>query len=165
MAGVSAPGRLARRAYALDLRTLRWRIIPGPSPREHLGVAALGGRVYAVGGRTAGFDTNRATAERYDPRRRAWSTLPDMPTARGGTAAASAGGLVVSVGGEGDAGRTFPQAEAFDPATRRWRALAESPAPRHGLGVVGLRGRIYAALGGPVPGRSASADLLVLRVP
>jgi hypothetical protein len=156
---------LARRAYALDLRTLRWRIVPGPTPREHLGVAALGGLIYALGGRTAGFDTNRATAERYDPRRRAWSALPDMPTARGGTAAASAGGLVVSVGGEGDEGRTFPQAEAFDPAIRRWRALAASPAPRHGLGVVGLRGRIYAALGGPVPGRSASTDLLVLGVP
>jgi hypothetical protein len=165
MAGVSAPGTLARRAYALDLRTLRWRTVPGPTPREHLGVAALGGLVYALGGRTAGFDTNRATAEVYDPRRRRWSALPDMPTARGGTAAAGAGGLVVSVGGEGDGGLTFPQAEAFDPATKRWRSLAESPAPRHGLGVVGLRGRIYALLGGPVPGRSASADMLSLRVP
>jgi hypothetical protein len=84
-----------------------------------------------------------------------------MPTARGGTSAGAAAGLVVSVGGEGPAG-TYPQAEAFDPADGRWRSLPASPAPRHGLGVAGVRGRIYVLLGGPTPGLSVSDVALAL---
>jgi N-acetylneuraminic acid mutarotase len=166
VAGVAGPGggQLLERSFALDLRTGRWRSIAGPTPREHLGVAALGGLVYALGGRTAGLTTNLSTAEVYDPRLRRWSRLPEMPSARGGTAAGSAGGVVVSVGGEGENGRTFRQAEAFDPATRRWRSLAANPLPRHGLGVVGAGRRIYAVMGGPVPGLSVSGTLLSLRV-
>jgi non-specific serine/threonine protein kinase len=37
--GVGASG-LARRAFALDLRTRRWMLVPAPSPREHLAVTA-----------------------------------------------------------------------------------------------------------------------------
>ena len=119
--------------------------------REHLGVAALGGRIYVLGGRTAGLDSNRRAAEAYDPARGRWLRLPPMPTARGGTSAAAAAGLVVSVGGEGPDG-TYPQAEAYDPRTRRWRSLPASPEPRHGLGVAASGRRVYALLGGPTPG-------------
>jgi hypothetical protein len=84
-----------------------------------------------------------------------------MPTARGGTSAGAAAGLVVSVGGEGPGG-TYRQAEAYDPATRRWRSLPSDPAPRHGLGVAGARGRVYVLLGGPTPGLSVSDVALAL---
>ena len=53
--GVVASGRLATNAMSFDLRTKRWAVVPGPTPREHLGVTALGGVVYAVAGRTGGL--------------------------------------------------------------------------------------------------------------
>jgi hypothetical protein len=68
---------------------------------------------------------------------------------------------VVVVGGEGPRG-TFPQVEGYDVAAGRWRVLPRDPAPRHGLGVAALDGRLYAMLGGPTPGLSASDTALAL---
>jgi N-acetylneuraminic acid mutarotase len=157
-------GDLGARSFVYEPDLARWRPFAGPpTRREHLGVAALGGRIYALGGRTGGLDTNLRAAEAYDPARGRWYRLPPMPTARGGTAAAATTSLVVSVGGEGPGG-TYPQAEAYDPARRRWRSLPPSPQPRHGLGVVGIGRRVYALLGGPTPGLSASDAALTIVV-
>jgi non-specific serine/threonine protein kinase len=148
-------GGLARRALALDLRRRRWLTLPGPTPREHLGATAAAGRVYAVGGRTSGLDTNLRLFEVYDPARRRWRRLPPVPTPRGGTAAAASGRLILSVGGEAPTG-TIAAAYAFDLRARRWRRLPDLPTPRHGLGVVAFRGRVYALAGGPRPGLHVS---------
>ena len=80
--------RLARNALSFDLRTRRWSVVPGPTPREHLGVASLGGIVYAVAGRTSGLDTNLIHFESYRPGDRSWRRLPPVPDPRGGTGAA-----------------------------------------------------------------------------
>ncbi len=164
LAGVRAPGQLARVGYALDLDTLRWRVVAGPpTRREHLGVAALGGRIYVLAGRTAGFDTNLRTAEALDPRTGRWSTLPPLPTAHGGCSAATVAGRVVLVGGEA-AGGTIPAVEAYDPKARRWTALPPLEQPRHGLGVAAQAGVLYALLGGPTPGLDVSTTATALRV-
>ena len=100
MGGVDSRRSLARVAFALDLRTGRWSRLPGPSPREHLAAAAAGTRVFALGGRSAGIDTNTARFESYDSRTRRWTTLAPIPQARGGTGAAYVNGRIVSIGGE-----------------------------------------------------------------
>ncbi len=159
------PGGLADTSLHLDLRTLTWTRFKGITPaREHLGVTALAGRVYAVGGRTAGLDTNVAAAEAYDTVRRTWVRLPDAPTKRGGNGAATASRQVVAIGGERPDG-TIARVDAFDPATGAWRSLAPSPRPRHGTAVVGIGRTAYQALGGPDPGLSVSPTLMALRVP
>src|SRR4029077_8214635 len=61
VSGTPDARRLARFVLALDLRTRRWTTLPGPAPREHLGVVAAGGKLYAAGGRSYGYDTNVAT--------------------------------------------------------------------------------------------------------
>jgi N-acetylneuraminic acid mutarotase len=147
--------RLARTMLVLDLRRNRWSRLPGPTPREHLGVAALGGRLYAVGGRTAGFDTNVAVFEVFDPATGLWRRLPPVPGARGGTGLAAVNGGLVSIGGEEPAG-TIASVYRYTVATRRWEQLPDLPTPRHGLGVAGLRGRAYALAGGPTPGLAVS---------
>jgi len=154
---------LATTMLALDLRTLRWRVARGPEPREHLAATALGGRVYAIGGRRAGYDTNLATVQAYDPRTSRWSRLPDLPAPRGGTGAAAIAGRIVSVGGESPAG-TERTVWALRPSTRRWARLPDLPTPRHGLGVVALAGRVWVVAGGPEPGLTVSGAVESLPV-
>jgi N-acetylneuraminic acid mutarotase len=152
----SGATRLARNALAFDLRTRRWAVVPGPSPREHLGVTSLRGVVYAVAGRTSGLDTNLLTFESYRPGDRAWRRLQPVPDSRGGTGAAALAGHVVSVGGEEPAG-TIAEVLAYRVADRRWVRLADLPTPRHGVGVAALGGRVYVIGGGPEPGLTVSS--------
>jgi N-acetylneuraminic acid mutarotase len=154
---------LASSALVLDLTTLRWRVVRGPRPREHLAATALRGRVYAVGGRLAGYDTNLATVQAYDPRTNRWSSLPDLPDPRGGTGATAIAGRIVSVGGESPAG-TNRTVWTLVPGGR-WVQLPDLPTPRHGLGVVALRGRVWVVAGGPEPGLTVSGVVESLPVP
>ena len=142
---------LATRALSLDLRTMRWRTVAGPRPREHLAATALGGRVYAVGGRLAGLDTNLGTVEAYEPKRNRWTRMPDLPDPRGGTGSAAIAGRIVSVGGESPPG-TNRTVWALRPGASAWTALPDLPTPRHGLGVAALGRRVYVLAGGPRPG-------------
>jgi N-acetylneuraminic acid mutarotase len=161
--GIGSQG-LARTALMLDLRTLRWSTIRGPAPREHLAATALGGRVYAIGGRLAGIDTNLRTVEALDPRSGRWRTVAKLPSARGGTGVAAVGGMIVSVGGEEPRG-TIATVYAYDPRRDRWSSLPDLPTPRHGLGVVSFGGRVWTIAGGPVPGLTVSGAVESLPVP
>ena len=75
VAGGVGPNGLARRAFALNLKTGRWASIAGPTPREHLAVTAAAGKVYAVAGRLAGIDTNLRAFESYSPATKRWTKL------------------------------------------------------------------------------------------
>ena len=147
--------RLARNALSFDLRTRRWSVVPGPTPREHLGVAALAGRVYAVAGRTSGLDTNLTHFESWKPGERRWRRLAPVPDPRGGTAATGISGRIVSVGGE-EPGGTIREVYAYRAATGSWQRLDDLPTPRHGLGVAALGGRVFVIGGGPEPGLTVS---------
>jgi hypothetical protein len=162
--GVGPAGRLARNALSFDLRTRRWSVIAGPTPREHLGVTALAGIVYAVGGRTAGLDTNLLDFESYRPGEGAWRRLSPVPDPRGGTGAAALSGVIVSVGGE-EPGGTIAEVLAYRVAERRWVQLDDLPTPRHGVGVAALGGRVFVIGGGPEPGLTVSSANEALAVP
>lgn len=152
--GVGRSG-LARSVFVLDLARRRWSALPGPTPREHLAVAAAAGRIYALAGRTAGFDTNLTTFESLAPPARGWRRLPPVPGARGGTGAAVVGTTLVSAGGEAPQG-TIATVYGFDLVRGRWRRLPDLPTPRHGLAVAAALGRVYAIAGGTSPGLSTS---------
>ena len=147
--------RLARNALSFDPTTRRWAVVPGPLPREHLGVTSLAGVVYAVAGRTSGLDTNVTHFESYRPGDRRWQRLPAVPDPRGGTGAAALRGLVVSVGGE-EPGGTIREVYAYRISTRSWQRLDDLPTPRHGIGVAALAGQVYVIGGGPEPGMTVS---------
>ncbi len=161
--GVEERGSLARIMLVLDLASGRWSRAPGPTGREHLAAAAARGLVYAIGGRSAGYDTNTRAFEVYNPMTRRWRKLAHLPSARGGTGAAVVSGRIVSIGGEAPSG-TIASVYAFDLDDGRWRRLADLPTPRHGLGVVGYRDRVYAVAGGPEPGLTTSGALESLRI-
>jgi non-specific serine/threonine protein kinase len=162
--GISAPGRLARNALSFDLRSRRWSIVVGPTPREHLGVTSLSGTFYAVAGRTAGLDTNLLHFESYRPGDKRWQKLQPVPDPRGGTGAAALAGVVVSVGGE-EPGGTIAEVLAYRVAERRWVRLDDLPTPRHGVGVAAFGGRVFVIGGGPRPGLTVSSANEALRIP
>jgi N-acetylneuraminic acid mutarotase len=156
VAGAGPRRILVQRALVLDLaRPDRWRFVPGPTNREHLAVVAAGDRIYALGGRTAGFDTNTRLVESWRPGERSWRREAPLPGARGGTGAAYAGGEIVSIGGEAPTG-TIASVYAYSLARRTWRRLPDLPTPRHGLAVAALGGRVYAIGGGRTPGLAVS---------
>lgn len=156
VAGGVGPDGLAESLLTFDPQAASWTSTTGPrTRREHLGVAGFGGRLYVVGGRTGGIGSNLGAAEAYDPGTSEWTKLPDLPTPRGGiAAAATSNGFVVAAGGEAE--RTFAEAEAFDVERGRWISLPPMPTARHGLGVVAVGTVVYVIAGGPEPGFSFS---------
>jgi N-acetylneuraminic acid mutarotase len=150
-----------------DFARRRWSSgpdFPGPA-RNHTTGAASGGRLYVLAGRDS---ANYTDVDRYDPRRRRWERLPDMRTARGGIASARLrDGRIVVFGGENlePGGRTIASVELFNPRSRRWRSLPDLRTPRHGLGGAALGNRVFAVVGGVVPGLSASSTIEYLDVP
>jgi N-acetylneuraminic acid mutarotase len=155
-AGASGGRALARTALVYDIARRRWSSIPGPTPREHLGVTALGGRVYAVGGRLAGADTNLRLLEAYVPGAKKWRRLEPVPGRRGGTAAAGLGRWLVSAGGETTT-VTIRTVYGYDVRRRRWSRLPNLPTPRHGLGVTAFGRKVYVIGGGTTPGLAVSS--------
>jgi N-acetylneuraminic acid mutarotase len=134
---------------------------PFPDPRDHLAAAAIGDRLFVVGGRKLSLATNSARLDIFDERAGAWSRGPDMPTARGGIAAASTDGLVFVFGGEQTSG-TFDDNESYDPEQRVWRAGPAMPTARHGVGAGVIHGGVAVVGGGPEPGLSVSDAIEVL---
>jgi N-acetylneuraminic acid mutarotase len=70
--------------------------------RNAAGAAALGGRLYVVGGRApgirAGDQQSLASMEVYDPGSDQWQAGPALPAARASLAAVAAGGAAVCAG-------------------------------------------------------------------
>lgn len=154
--GGIGPEGVAERTQVFDPSAGRWSVTVGLGrPREHMGVAAVDDRVYAVGGR-AGTLAGFGDVEVLDPGSGSWSPLPALPTPRGGMAAtATSNGFVVAAGGEEEGG-TFDEVEAFDVDAERWAALPPMPTARHGVGVAAVDTTVYVIAGGVKPGLSFS---------
>jgi N-acetylneuraminic acid mutarotase len=162
--GGVAVGGLAHSMLAYDQRRGRWRALPGPTPRQHLAAAAAGGRIYAIGGRIAGSNTNVAMVESWAPGERRWRRERALPEPRGGTGAATVGGLVVSVGSESPQG-TSGAVYALDVRKAAWTLLPDLPTPRHGLGVVAFGREVIVIGGGPQPGLTVTGANESLALP
>jgi N-acetylneuraminic acid mutarotase len=152
--GQIAEDRSVNTHEAYDPATNRWqRLAPMPTPRNHLGAAALNGRIHAVVGRV-GRNFEMTTHEIYDPAVDRWTTGPAVPTGRSGVATLAHQGFVYVFGGETftEPSRTFDDVERFNPRTNRWERLPPMPTARHGLGAAALGTSVYVLSGGPRPG-------------
>lgn len=144
---VGGIGDAPDRMWIYDVAAGAWSDAPGPTPREHLGAAASGGRVYVVAGRGYGRG-NVGLLEAYDPAAGAWERLPDMPGVCGGcSAAATADGRIHVTGGEGG-GRTYGEHYVYDPEARAWHVAEPMPTTRHGIAAVAVGERFYVLGGG-----------------
>ena len=147
--------------YIYDPKNDKWTESTAlPFPREHFNLIALGGKLYAIGGRIDNYSQNVATVFTLDLKDKGakWKTLALMPVARSGTQAAVFDGKIFVFGGE-KFGGVFNNTEMFDPATERWtKKLTPMPIGRHGTGAVTIGKMIFIPAGAPLNGGAAQTN-------
>ncbi len=120
---------------------------PMPTARDGLGVVAVNGKIYAIGGDAGAqiFNAIFNTNEVYDPATNNWTTKAPMPTARNGFGIAIYLNKIYCIGGWA-AGPSFGQTgvnEVYDPLTNTWATKAPMPTGRGGLTASVVNGKIY----------------------
>lgn len=118
--------------------------------RYGLTLAALNGKLYAVGGETVDSERTVQLVEVYDPTSDTWSAGPPTPTSRAGAGSAVIGGVLYVVGGyccNHNDKSAVTTLEAYDPATNTWTTKASMPTARTFLAVAVVNGILY-AIGG-----------------
>jgi N-acetylneuraminic acid mutarotase len=130
-----------------------WRQVASyPCIIHHPGVAAVGKRLYVVGGNGLRINAYSRVCE-YDPRDNVWRRKRDMPTARGALGVAVVNDLIYAVGGAYPVGwkakSVRRELEVYDPKAASWRTLEPMPTAREHLAVA-ASGELIFALGGYV---------------
>src|SRR5687767_14068745 len=153
------PGRLPSNLVQIyDSATSRWSLGPRlPQPIHHIHAAAVGGKLYVMGGEIDGASTGRPEifvnhVWMHDPAIGGWVQRAPMPTARSGGGKAVIDGKIYVAGGRPPAGHAF---EVYDPATDKWEKLPDLPTQRNHLAMVALNGKIIVAGGRFGPGATA----------
>ena len=103
---------------------MTWTRVPDLAlARSHPAVAALDGRIYAIGGGGPGF-ASLDSVEVFDPTTGRWSASRPMPTRRSGAMAVPLGDRIAVIGGgfkKPDGKFTFLRTvEFYEPAADRW---------------------------------------------
>ncbi len=144
-------------AAAFDPAGNEWRRLPPlPTARRSARAAAIGSRVYVVGGATTTGTTG--AVEVFDADGETWSTAAPLPTPRYGIGLAAIGGVLYAAGGFRD-GQSLAVLERYDPEFDRWDALAPMAAPRTHPAAVALDGTLW-LLGGQHRGEvTASVEI------
>jgi N-acetylneuraminic acid mutarotase len=150
------PGRLPSNLVQIyDPAASRWSLGPRlPQPIHHLMAAAVGGKLYVMGGEIDGASTGRpeifvAHTWVHDPAVGGWVQRAPMPTARSGGGKAVIDGKIYVAGGRPPGGHAF---EVYDPATDKWEKLPDMPTQRNHLAMVALNGKVIVAGGRFGPG-------------
>ena len=113
--------------------------------------AAIGGRVYLIGG--FGTTTNRpvAAVHAYDTETRRWSDVAPLPAPRGGHAAVVVGGKIHVLGG-GNSVSTLADHSVYDPGTNTWMERAKLPRSMGSVAGVVFEGKLWSVGGRSGPG-------------
>lgn len=133
------------RVEEYDPATDRWRVrSPLPRTLTHVGVAALDGKIYAVGGFVGDIHREaQSDAFLYDPATNQWTTLPSLPAPRGSVGAVALNGKIHAIGGRDPQEQVQATHEIFDPVKKIWTSAAPLPVGRDHLSAVVAGGRIH----------------------
>lgn len=147
------PGPATSIMEVYDPATNTWSMAtPMPTARMGLTLTAYNGKLYAIGGTTAGYSTNAVgTVEIYDPISTLWTTGNPMVVARAFAAASytptPVGNLIIVAGGEAADGRILSDVEAYNLDSQAWVGRTAMPTARKGLSMTAANGRLYAVGG------------------
>jgi N-acetylneuraminic acid mutarotase len=154
-------------AFEYDPATDSWKALaPMPSKRGAAGAAAVGGKLYVIGGASmlAGSKetaihparVHRAvgTVEEYDPATNTWRARSEMPTARNHLSIGAVNGKIYVLGGRvgggfiSGGGNGVDVVEEYDPAADAWASVrARMPTARSATAYAVHGGRVYVAGG------------------
>ncbi|HKZ86742.1 MAG TPA: kelch repeat-containing protein [Anaerolineae bacterium] len=146
--------------------TGEWRILSGGlHPRDHANAVAFEGKIWPIGGRGAGGETN--AVEIFDPATETWSAGPPLNIARAGFAAAVVDGRIMVAGGEVIvSGReTLGSLEIFEPGDNAWRPGPDTLQPIHGVGGASISGRFYLLGGSSEAAGIANSGMVQIYLP
>jgi hypothetical protein len=121
---------------------------PMPTPGYGFACAAVGSRVYAIGGVVSEVDSTvpRLAVEAYDAAADSWITgFAPPPAPKWYSGCAVLDGKIYVIGGTD--GSDLSRVDRFDPATNTWDTVAPLPWPRWALAGCAYAGCIY-AIGG-----------------
>jgi hypothetical protein len=143
-----------------------WASLPDmPHARDHLAVAIVSGRIYAIGGRLGDPTLPVAATDRYDIAQGSWTTgLTPIPTPRAGSGIAQLGDELLVLGGSNDF-VSLKTVDAYDVVSDTWRALAPMPTARDGVQALVWQGDVFVAGGGTLPKGTGPTDVLEVYVP
>jgi N-acetylneuraminic acid mutarotase len=134
---------------------------PMSAARSNMGVAAVNGTLYAIGG-VVGPNISgviSGSVEAYDPVANTWTQKSPMPTARASVAVAVACGLIYAIGG-GNNSTNLTTVEIYDPATDTWAAGPSLPMAIGGAGGAFADGMVYVGGGNNASGPVATLEAL-----
>jgi hypothetical protein len=124
---------------------------PLPNPRNHLAGAALGGRVYAIGGQYEEDERtgNQRDVHAYDPGTDSWTKVADLPSPRGHISASAivVAGRIVVIGGTEQGSKPSSAVTVYDPARNAWTSLPSLPQGRKTPVADIIAGDLYVATG------------------
>ena len=134
------------RLFVYNPGTNRWKRLPKSArPRAAHGLAVIGGRLFAFGGRN---DRGAMRSmEVYNFKRRRWSAGPPMKgPARDHMTGVAAGGFIYALAGRNPG--NYATAERYDPKRRRWQTLPSMRKARGGIASARLSGGRVVVFGG-----------------
>lgn len=135
----------------------RWEsAVPMPSPRTALGAAAVGGKIYVVGGFDA-FGRTSSAVDEFDIAKNTWSSARPLPKARHNPAVATDGQRLYVFGGMTGLAKTpIDSLSIYDPASGNWTEGPDLPDPLGAAAVAFFDGKFH-LLGGQGIGSSVQA--------
>ena len=151
MGGTGADGQPVTGVERFDGQ--RWSIetrLPGEGLNAPA-AAAIGGRIYLIGG--FGATTNRpvAAVHAYDTKARQWREAAPLPAPRGGHAAVVVDGRIHALGG-GNSVSTLADHSVYDPATNAWIERAKLPRSMGSVAGAVFDGKLWSIGGRSGPG-------------
>jgi DNA-binding CsgD family transcriptional regulator/N-acetylneuraminic acid mutarotase len=113
-----------------------------PTKRAGLGLVALDGKIYAIGGVKENNEATRSV-DIYDPTTHHWTEGGNKPTAVANIAGAAVDGKIYVPGGCTNQGKALTAFEIYDPKADSWSKGPVLPEARCAYGLVAFQDKLY----------------------
>lgn len=145
VAGGLAPNRSGSAVVEVyDPSTRLWsRVADMPIALHHHGLAAVGGKLYQLGGYPGRGFSPTAQCHVWDPATNRWTRIPDMPRARAAFVAVALGTKIYCAAGIEQAEGVSNTIVIYDTVAKRWSSGARMRFRREHVAAAALAGRVH----------------------